>query len=100
VSERRDRSLPRQLPPRWMAPGLSTTRPASPRRPPHLEVSLVQALNGLVRARGHGHKGEATRPATLTVLGDEAVLRGSRGAQHMHFNTGWSRAGRAGPSEA
>lgn len=46
-------------------------RPSSP----HLELSLVQVGDGLIRSVGHGHKGEAARPAALTVLGDESILQ-------------------------
>jgi cytochrome c553 len=46
------------------------------RAPPHayLELGLVQGSNSLVCAACHGHKGKATRPATLTVLRDEGIL--------------------------
>lgn len=40
----------------------------------YLEVSLVEAGDGLLCAVCHGHKGEAARPATLTVLGDECIF--------------------------
>jgi len=45
--------------------------------PTHIEVRLIQLLDGLVSSIriGHGHKGKTTRAATLTVLGDESILQ-------------------------
>lgn len=52
--------------------------------PTHIEVRLIQLLDGLVssiRIR-HGHKGKTTRAATLTVLGDEGILEAQRERGH------------------
>jgi hypothetical protein len=42
----------------------------------HIELLLVQLGNGLLGSSSirHGHKGKATRAATLAVLGDEGIL--------------------------
>lgn len=44
--------------------------------PAHVEVSLVQLLDGSLGSSRvvHSHKGKATGAATLTVLGDEGIL--------------------------